>query len=305
MGSVIWICTCTVKGRMTTSTESSVEIIKRNAEKIFHDLTARGDESFGDVVQSLLSNMTSKLGLQNDGEEAATYRINALVVLRTVKSVFGFASSAVRGGDPSLLSIQNQISVVDGKIDKILAAPIKMANQHYETALREIQFGKCDQAQETLNKVIDEAMRAFHYTMENGMSVETFQECLKAIKLQVFAKVLKYSYNPDQKYFQPLNTLSGINKSMIAEELESLVKQCIEASKQIPVNAYVPGAYTQKSSIQDTLDQILKLTYPYLSFGFGWTNNKISTMQLTHGGEYDRPIHRKITESQLYSRRRI
>ena len=217
--------------------------------------------------------------------------------MKTMKSVFGFAS-AFRGGDPSLLTIQNQISVVDAKIDKILAAPIKMANQHYETALREIQFGKCDQAQETLDKVIDEAMRAFHYTMENGMSVETFQECLKAIKLQVFAKVLKYSYNPDQKYFQPLNTLSGINKSMIAEELESLVKQCIEASKQIPVNTYVPGAATHKSTIQDTLDQILKLTYPYLSFGFGWTNNSSSARQLTYGGDEDN--YRKITVNHNY-----
>ena len=46
--------------------------------KIFEKLLLKGDESFGDVVQSLLSNMTSKLGLHNDGEEAATYRINAL-----------------------------------------------------------------------------------------------------------------------------------------------------------------------------------------------------------------------------------
>ena len=74
---------------------------------------------------------------------------------------------------------------------------------------------------------------------------------------------------------------------MIAEELESLVKQCIEASKQIYVKyRYVPGASAQKASIQDTLDQILKLTYPYLSFGFGWARtNSSSFMQMTYGGD--------------------
>ena len=69
--------------------------------------------------------------------------------------------------------------------------------------------------------------------------------------------------------------ISVTTKNLIATELKRWVDKCILLKKNVKITgAWFPGnsAKKQKSEAQNVLDSILKICYPYISQGSGWTN---------------------------------
>ena len=51
-----------------------------------------------------------------------------------------------------------------------------------------------------------------------------------------------------------------------------MANDCINLKKNVKIASWMPGSSKKKSKIQDVLDSILKICYPYMSQGFGWTD---------------------------------
>ena len=166
--------------------------------------------------------------------------------------------------------VMAQLQIIDQKLDKILAAPLKLAVQHYQSSMREASHQRYEEAFESVGKSIDQAMKAIAYCQEGNMSRADIEKCFRAMKVLCLAKVLKYSYDKEEKVFLPYYSLTKETQSLIATELENLVKTCIDIAASAPAGK-VYTSEAEKQALQDALDTILACTYPYISCGFGWT----------------------------------
>ena len=93
-----------------------------------------------------------------------------------------------------------------------------------------------------------------------------FRECCKAVRLLVFATILQASYDEEKRVFLSPDKLPEQSLDFIQSELEDIISRSSEQKNS--VNARSFGLFTsesKKSEVQDLLDSILQITYPYIS----------------------------------------
>ena len=93
------------------------------------------------------------------------------------------------------------------------------------------------------------------------------RECCKAIRLLIFAIVLQASYDEKLEVFLSPDRLPKKSLDFIQCELEIIIKRSSKQKDNVKLTSF-GGLFTavgQKTEVQDLLDSILKIVYPYIS----------------------------------------
>ena len=183
-----------------------------------------------------------------------------------------------------LAQIKKGIKEVDHKVSVGLAQHFKNATSDFEEALDMIQCKMYTQANTKLERVIFEARQAF--SIKEGLDegkervpLVSYRELMNSARMLMFSKILVYSYDEKGMYLPHLAMPE--NKRICLEmQVEKLAKECIEKKNKVNVKKrqmkfiYLKKStnLTRKSEVQDRLDRILKIAYPYVSQLNGWTD---------------------------------
>ena len=128
-------------------------------------------------MDTFAKTLGKEIGGKSTRVETATYVLTTYAVLEVAENVFnigsGFTSMDLTG--IKLNQIQKGMERKGKKVDKLLQAPLKMAATFYDSALDMVMARKFKDAFDTLNKVIDEATRAFEYTADKDINIETYK----------------------------------------------------------------------------------------------------------------------------------
>ena len=194
-------------------------------------------------------------------------------VLEIAENVFnvgsGFTKLDMRGF--TLNKIKKIVESIEEKMDIILRTPLKIALDYLTSATTLLMQDIYEDAYDKLGTVEMEATRAFHYISQDEKSTGNLRECISALKLLVFSKLMRYSYDKEKKVFLPYRILKRNVKLAICEELEKLVNDCLEQSEMVKNSKWFLSK-SKETKITDSVDLILTMTYPYISEGKGWTS---------------------------------
>ena len=78
---------------------------------------------------------------------------------------------------------------------------METALENFDFILDAVETANFEIAFEKIPVLEDDAMKAFHYMKASNskISIENFKECSKAVKLQMFAIILRLSYDRNRK----------------------------------------------------------------------------------------------------------
>ena len=234
-------------------------------------------ESFEDFT----SWISAKAGLKQKNEEikSATCIIATFAILETAHHVFSISSGFTKA-DLTGLNIARILEIVkriDTKVDKIIKEPMNAGIRHFNSALNEILSKNYEEAFHTLDHVITNATKAFGYASGSDIDMANYKECIKATQLLIFSRISRYSYDKENKCFLPFSTLPLNKVTAIGGSLESLIKEALVQRKNVKTSGIFVLAAKEakkKSEVQNILDQVLKICYPYTSQANNWTNMK-------------------------------
>ena len=179
--------------------------------------------------------------------------------------------------DATMYKIQELLKRVEANIDKILAAPLKIATTFFKTIGTDIMTENYEDAFNSIQRLDSEATKAFYYADGSNISVQSFKECAKAAKLKMFAAILKGSYDRQEKVFLPPHKLPPNKVAQIGLEVENIAKQCLQQKSNVKTTKLLMlSSSSKKSEVQDTLDSVLKMAYPYISEHKQLSSRKLS-----------------------------
>ena len=99
-----------------------------------------------------------------------------------------------------------------------------------------------------------------------------FRECCKAIRLKIFATVLQASYDGEKGLYLPPHKLPTKSLDFIQRELEEIISRSSAQKNNIKLKSVGFFKVAKKTEVQDLLDSILKIAYPYISQARGLTD---------------------------------
>ena len=103
--------------------------------------------------------------------------LDSEAVLTPTCVVLSAASNLVslRLPDVTLYKIQASLDRVEGKLDQILAAPLKKASDYFRTVMNAVATKNFKLAYEKLPLLIENATTAFHYADKKEIGIESFR----------------------------------------------------------------------------------------------------------------------------------
>ena len=167
--------------------------------------------------------------------------------------------------DMTMYKVLASLERIEGNLKTILEAPLKKAIDTFNFILKAVKSGNFESAYEKLEKLIDNAETAFHYADKNELSIKSYQECAKAIRLLMFGHLLKESYDKGKKVFLTPDQLPAKKVELIGETLEEIARKSIDQKKNVKTTSWGRESGSKKSEAQNILDSILKFAYPYIS----------------------------------------
>jgi len=225
--------------------------------------------------------VSSQIGGNNKALETIAYMGASIAFMEAGNLIFNVGSGAAKMDLTGLTlhRIQEAVKRIEGKIDKVLAEPLKTARDSIDSSFIRLKNRSYADAYKILNDdVIPNARKAFFFfNDEDQIEVSTFQNCMEAVKFLVFAQVLVNSYNEEKKVFRPFHILPKNVQNIIGDELEKWMKSSIALRKKVKTTKLGRVDDKKVEKAQDTLDDVLRVTYPYLSEARGWTKMKKET----------------------------
>ena len=191
-----------------------------------------------------------------------------MVVLEVAQDILNVGSVAYKIDMTALTlkQIKDTVERIEKKVDKLLNAPLETAETHFKNAITEIINDFYEKAFGTLDKVIDNAITGLSHFKGTNISLESFEEYIKAARLIAFSTVLLHSYENEKKVFLPYFLLSSRVQNVISDKLEDVVKDCLDQKENVNVKTLrIFEDKGKKSIVQDMLDSLLKVAYPYIS----------------------------------------
>ena len=187
---------------------------------------------------------------------------SACVVLSTASSV-----ASLKIPDITTQKILMAVKKIEKGVDKILKTPLKTALENFDLILDAVETGNFEIAFEKIPVLEEDAMKAFHYMDgdEKKITIENYKECSKAVKLHMFAIILRTSYDRERKMFTTPQKLQENQVLFIGKALEKITRKCIDQKEKVKTKSWGFEQDSIKSEAQDCLDQILNLVYPYIS----------------------------------------
>ena len=198
------------------------------------------------------------------------------MILETFEKVFFEAGSSValimgstvKNIDMTALTlhkIKKTVEKIDRKVSKQLRAPLLNAIDHFNEVIDYFMSKKYEKAYDTIDKVLNNATDAFNKISDKNIDMETFADCVKSVQLLIFSKIIRESYDKKKQIFLPYVKLSKNKKNVISRFVERNVEHCIALKETVKVPMLTLDREKKKSIIQDMLDSILQLAYPYVS----------------------------------------
>ena len=116
---------------------------------------------------------------------------------------------------------------------------------------------------------------------------------MTSVLLIIFCTILSESYNKEKKCFLPYTMLSDSEKAIIGGEIEMWVRKSLEAKTKINVKAFFQTDLKKNNTLQNHLDVVLRIAYPYVS-----ESKKLTSMK-TKISPTDNDIKIKLNPSLL------
>ena len=233
--------------------------------KYFQYLDLSNDSSFPSVIMLSKFDVSSSVAVVD-----AVASADPETVITTASYILSAASDVaiLRLPDITMFKVLASLKRIEGGLAQILEAPLRKAIDTFEFILKAAGTGNFESAYDKLEKLIDNAETAFHYTDKNELSIESYRECAKATRLLMFGHLLKESYDKTRKVFVPPYQLHPNKVTLIGQTLEMVVRKCIEQKEKVIITSW--GIFRiqndgKKSEAQDILDSILKFGYPFIS----------------------------------------
>ena len=184
-----------------------------------------------------------------------------------------------------LAAIKKSIQEVDHKVSVGLVEHFKTATRDFDDAMNKIECEMYTEANLSLRKVIDEAGKAFSIREGldeniNRVPLTSYRELMNSAKMLMFSKILVYSYDEDMDTYLPHLAMPKNKKKLLEIQVVDLTEACIQKKKEVNVKKrqikYIglkkSTNLTRKTEVQDRLDRILKIAYPYVSERKEWTD---------------------------------
>lgn len=219
-----------------------------------------------------------------------TVLTSTCVVLSVASGVVSDVAS-FRLPNLTMYQIQASIEKIEGNLKTILTTPLKKAIGNFNFIVTAIRTGNFESGFNKLETLIGNADTAFHYANgQNGkISIESYKECAKAVRLMMFGTFLQESYDQERKAFIAPDKLPRQKINLIGEVLERIARQCIEQKKNVKTKAWGFQIGNVKSESQNVLDSILHFAYPHISRSRQLTDmNK--QLRLTQSSNVTTPI---------------
>ena len=217
------------------------------------------------------------IGMQTDNAKVVAGVFAAYTVmdvsLRIADVGTGFAKIDMAG--LTLARIHHIVENIEKKVNIVLDTPLKLAMSFVRTALNMIRVQKYKEAYDQFDKVYQESSRAFQYFVQKERSIGNFKDCVRATKLNIFSKLMRFSYDDNGCVFRPFHLLGRGAKDLIVMELEDQVKEMLLLENELKPSLIARLSFStrrERCERRDLLDSVLKLAYPYISEGKGWTS---------------------------------
>jgi len=212
--------------------------------------------------------ITESYGIMSNFDVGSTgSQIEPEAVMTATCVVLSGASNvaSLRFPDLTMHKMLASLQRIEGKLDQMLAAPLNKAFDYYKSVINAVVSEDFKLAFEKLPLLMDNATTAFHYANKKNIGIESYRECCKAIRLLIFATILHASYDEERWVFISPDKLTTKKLSYILRELEDIISRSSEQKKNVKLKSFGLFTVTKKSEVQDLLDSILKITYPYIS----------------------------------------
>ena len=177
--------------------------------------------------------------------------------------------------------LQKKIVSIEKSVKKILDRPLKVANDFFFSSMTLMMNNDCNIAYSKLERVCEQATEAFHsYSVtdsDDKISIDTFKDIIEAVKLIIFSNIFIVSYDRRTEIFVPYVMLNSSKKKSIGIELEKWVENCISQRSKVNVLhtlLFWSESTRKKSETQNLLDQVLNISYQFISEARGLTDMK-------------------------------
>lgn len=291
-----------IKELVTGEKEKSVSMSSQTVEKWFcAQVVDMGVKIGGQVagidginlVEDFSLWFGSQVGGKNETVQSATYMLTMIAIHEIGKAVLpagvvalGVGGGILKGGiDMTALQlhqIKETLVRIEGKIDAMMKVSLESSIDFFKSALRKIQYDDFEEAFKSFEKVDTEATRAFNTAKsKEKLSVEDFDEIATAARLLTLSKIAMVSFDKENKRFLPYLLLGEKKVKLIGAELEDIVIKCMEQKKRVQSTFF--NKQKNKGKVQDNLDSVLKVAYPYISQAQGLTdfNNLVKVHEKT------------------------
>ena len=236
--------------------------------------SAKAEEFFEDPenIEKFSTWMYTNVAPCNSKIQDVISMISNFALLETAEHVFsiGYGFAKVNTTSLKLAQILESVQKIEANVDAMLREPLNTAIDFFKSAMNEIENESFKDAYNSLDKVLDNATKALHFVSKKKIGVQCFQESVKAIQLLVFSRILRYSYDEKRDCFLPFATLPAKKIKLIGSALEELLKKSLNMTSNVKTSFF--SKKEQQESIQNTVDQALKMCYSYISQAKGWTN---------------------------------
>ena len=128
-----------------------------------------------DFAREMLSNLDERSSIAVVDTVAS---VDPETVITTVSFILSTASdvAVLRLPDINMIRILASLKRIEGGLAQILEAPLRKAIDTFEFILKAAGTGNFESAYDKLEKLIDNAETAVHYTNKNDFSIESYRE---------------------------------------------------------------------------------------------------------------------------------
>ena len=92
------------------------------------------------------------------------------------------------------------------------------------------------------------------------------------MQIILFAQMMRFSFDEENNIYIPFNLLPLENQNLLTKQISDHVKEILDLEKIIKIGGFFRKSKTEKHKKQNLVDSILRIAYPYISEGRGWSS---------------------------------
>ena len=224
-------------------------------------------------VEAAAGAFATKLGLgsKNSMVQTATFVVTKAAILEGAQLIGiggGLAKLDLVGFQ--MAQLQKQVAEINNKLGVILLTPLKLAVDFFGKALRHMENENTTDLIKEMEKVKDHSMQAFRYAEGQGATTQNLKNAVLAKQLTVLSEILTKSY--DGAKIIPFSHLDLVQKKTISLLIEDEIISMQSFHKSHSSSLFTLNKAEKAKKRQDILDRLLRVSYPFISEGRGFTN---------------------------------